>query len=167
MYLSADEPAHVAVFRVDTDGRLRVLFPREPWGDTFVRDQRDARGERPPRWPLVHGGRRPGRRLPASRWRRPNRFDFDDITRGDYWDYRLIDGGRIQGDPYVLLIDLAERITRGATTTTTSPPITWTGTTTIPASSATTAMPTPATTSGIRTSAPAAGSAWRSTTIPR
>ena len=30
-------------------------------------------------------------------------FDFRDITRGDYWDYRLIDGGRIQGDPYVAL----------------------------------------------------------------
>jgi hypothetical protein len=37
-------------------------------------------------------------------------FDFRDITRGDYWDYRLIDGGRIQGDPYVRLTDLAARI---------------------------------------------------------
>ena len=37
-------------------------------------------------------------------------FDFRYITRGDYWDYRLIDGGRIQGDPYVRLTDLAARI---------------------------------------------------------
>ena len=37
-------------------------------------------------------------------------LDFRDITRGDYWDYRLIDGGRIQGDPYVRLTDLAARL---------------------------------------------------------
>ena len=40
-------------------------------------------------------------------------FDFRDITRGDYWDYRLIDDGRIQGDPYVRLTDLAARIAPG------------------------------------------------------
>ena len=40
VYLTAQQPAHVAVFRVDTDGRIRVLFPREPWGDTWVRDSR-------------------------------------------------------------------------------------------------------------------------------
>ena len=41
VYLSVDEPSHVAVFRVDTDGRIRVLFPREPWTDSFVRDHRE------------------------------------------------------------------------------------------------------------------------------
>ena len=51
-----DEPAHVTVFRVDTDGRLRVLFPREPWGDTYVRDGAGVRGERRPRRPVVHRG---------------------------------------------------------------------------------------------------------------
>ena len=37
-------------------------------------------------------------------------FEYDDITRGDYWDFRVIDDGRIQGDPYVILTDLAARI---------------------------------------------------------
>ena len=40
VYLSADRASHVAVFRVDTDGRVSVLFPREPWGDTYVREPR-------------------------------------------------------------------------------------------------------------------------------
>ena len=40
----------------------------------------------------------------------PNPLDFTEITRGDYWDYRVIDDGRIQGDPYVALTDLAARI---------------------------------------------------------
>src|SRR5215207_2198683 len=33
VYIHAARPSHVAVFRVDTDGRIRVLFPRDPWGD--------------------------------------------------------------------------------------------------------------------------------------
>ena len=41
---------------------------------------------------------------------RPLPFQYDDITRGDYWDFRVIDDGRIQGDPYVALTDLAARI---------------------------------------------------------
>jgi hypothetical protein len=44
----------------------------------------------------------------------PEPFDYDPISRGDYWDYRLIDGGRIRRDPYVVLTDLAERIAPGA-----------------------------------------------------
>ena len=33
------------------------------------------------------------------------------MTRGDYWDFRLIDEGSMRGDPYVALTDLARRIT--------------------------------------------------------
>jgi len=29
------------VFRVDTDGRIRVLLPQEPWTDTYLHDQRE------------------------------------------------------------------------------------------------------------------------------
>lgn len=111
VYLSALEAAHVAVFRVDTDGRIRVLFPREPWGDTWVRVS--SKFELPGR-----GGRTfvvdddPGiGYLFAISSRRP--FDFDDIALGDHWDYRAIDGGRITGDPYVALTNLATRITPG------------------------------------------------------
>src|SRR5688572_3855594 len=100
VYLSAQRPAHVAVFRVDTDGRIRVLFPREPWGDAYVNQARQFE---------VTGGRGgssfvvddyPGvGYLFAIASERP--LDFKDIARGDHWDYRLIEGGRIRGDPYV------------------------------------------------------------------
>ena len=110
VYLSVDEPAYVAVFRVDTDGRIRAIFPREPWTDTYVRDEREFE---------VTGSRGDGRSflvdddpgvgyLFAIAAAEP--FDFRAITRGDYWDYRLIGGGRIQGDPYVALTDLAARL---------------------------------------------------------
>jgi len=31
LYFRLDQDAYVTIFRVDTDGRVRVLFPREPW----------------------------------------------------------------------------------------------------------------------------------------
>src|ERR1700730_17154823 len=36
-----DHDAYVTIFRVDTDGRVRVLFPREPWEDNFARGGRE------------------------------------------------------------------------------------------------------------------------------
>jgi hypothetical protein len=112
VYLSAAQPAHVVVFRVDTDGRIRVLFPREPWGDTWMRDSRqvEVAGGRGGRAFLVDDDPGIGY-LFAVASRRP--FDFDDIARGDHWDYRAIEGGRISGDPYVALTDLAARIAPG------------------------------------------------------
>jgi hypothetical protein len=112
VYLSAQEAAHVAVFRVDTDGRIQVLFPREPWADTWVRASRqlEVPGGSGGRTFVVDDGPGIGY-LFAIASRRP--FDFDDIARGDHWDYRAIEGGRITGDPYVALTQLAARITPG------------------------------------------------------
>jgi hypothetical protein len=112
VYLSAARPAHVAVFRVDTDGRIRTLFPREPWGDTYLRQAREFE---------VAGGRG-GRSFVVDDYpgvgylfavASTQPLDFKDIARGDHWDYRLIEGGRVQGDPYVALADLAARIAPG------------------------------------------------------
>jgi hypothetical protein len=115
VYLGTEQSAHVTVFRVDTDGRLTVLFPREPWGDTYVRGAREfevtgGRGGRGGRSFIVDDYPGVGY-LFAIGSARP--FNFDDIARGDYWDYRLIEGGRIRGDPYVVLTDLAARIAPG------------------------------------------------------
>src|ERR1044071_8717620 len=52
VYLELNGPAFVTVFRVDTDGRLRVIFPREPWSDAYVRDVRE-----PIELPGKQGGR--------------------------------------------------------------------------------------------------------------
>jgi len=37
-------------------------------------------------------------------------FVYDGIQSRDHWDYRLIADGRVRGDPYVALTDLAQRI---------------------------------------------------------
>lgn len=109
VYLRVDESSYVAVFRVDTDGRVRVLFPQEPWADAYVRPGRDLEvtGQRDGRAFLVDDDPGMGYLFAIAS---ADPLDFRDITRGDYWDYRLIDGGRIQGDPYVRLTDLAARL---------------------------------------------------------
>jgi hypothetical protein len=114
VFLQLDAPAFVTVLRIDTDGRVRVLFPREPWSDAYVRDARQT---------IELPGNRDGLSFIVDDYpgvgylfaiTSPQPFDYDPIARGDYWDYRLVDGGRIQRDPYVVLTDLAERIAPGA-----------------------------------------------------
>src|SRR5436189_4460014 len=41
VHFRADRDAFVTILRVDTDGRVRVLFPREPWEDNFARGGRE------------------------------------------------------------------------------------------------------------------------------
>ncbi|HJR15237.1 MAG TPA: hypothetical protein VJ808_00160, partial [Gemmatimonadales bacterium] len=95
--------------RVDTDGRIRTLFPREPWHRTDVRGGKTlevADSRHRPAFTIDDG---PGiGYLVAITSPRP--FQYGYITRGDYWDFRLIDDGRLSGDPYVAMTDLARRI---------------------------------------------------------
>jgi hypothetical protein len=97
---------------VDTDGRIRVLFPREPRGDSHLGRQgrlelTDRRGGEPFR---VDDDPGIGYLL-AIAAARP--LDFRAIARGDAWNYRLIGGGRLRGDPYVALTGLAARLSPG------------------------------------------------------
>ncbi len=88
VYLSVDEPAYISVFRVDTDGRIRVLFPREPWGDNYVQDRQtlEVTGVRGGSAFIVDDYPGIGYLFAVAS---PDPLDFRDITRGDYWDYRL------------------------------------------------------------------------------
>lgn len=112
VYLSVDHPAHVAVFRVDTDGRIEVLFPAEPWDDTYLREtgKLEVTAGRGGRAFIVEDDPGIGYLFAVAS---PRKFDFEDIVRGDHWDYRAIEGGRIRGDPYVALADLAARLAPG------------------------------------------------------
>lgn len=110
MYFKLDKDAYVTIFRVDTDGRIRVLFPREPWEDNFARGGRELEVD--------------GRQLDSDAFTiddypgvgylfavaSADPFTYDGIESGDHWDYRVIADGRVRGDPYVALTDLAQRI---------------------------------------------------------
>ncbi len=110
LYFRLDRDAYVTIFRVDTDGRVRVLFPREPWEDNYARGERDFEVD----------GRHLGREAftiddyPGVGYlfavAAPDPFTYDAIQSDDHWDYRVIADGRVRGDPYVALTDLAQRI---------------------------------------------------------
>ena len=109
VHFHADRDAFVTILRVDTDGRVRVLFPREPWEDNFARGGRDYE---------VQGGSGPDAfyidDYPGVGYvfavASADPFVYDGIQRDEHWDYRLIADGRVRGDPYVALTDLAQRI---------------------------------------------------------
>jgi hypothetical protein len=107
VYLRADRDGFVTLFRVDTDGRVRVLYPRMPWDDNYVRGGDEFE---------VHSGAdafdiddSPGVGYVFAVIA-ADPFEYDPITTGDHWDYRAIANGRVRGDPYVALTDLAQRI---------------------------------------------------------
>jgi hypothetical protein len=112
IYLRTDRAAHLTVVRVDTDGRLRMLFPRDPGGRTRVAGARTFEVTRPPNGRSFRVDDYPGigylLAIVSS-----SLFNYDDITRGDHWDYRAIGYGRLQGDPYVGLAGFAASISRG------------------------------------------------------
>src|SRR5688500_8536981 len=109
-FFKLDKDAYVTIFRVDTDGRVRVLFPREPWEDNFARGGREFEVD--------------GRQLHSDAFTiddypgvgylfavaSADPFVYDGIESGDHWDYRTIADGRVRGDPYVALTELAQRI---------------------------------------------------------
>lgn len=113
VYLTTDRDAFVTVLRVDTDGRLRILFPAEPWADNRSRaghnlEVVEGRGEA-----AFTVADDPGvGYVFAVASAEP--FNYDPFTTGDRWDYREAGNGWIRGDPYVVLTDFAARIAGGS-----------------------------------------------------
>lgn len=112
VYFRTGAPGHVTILRVDTDGRIRTLFPREPWQPTNVRGSRTLE--------VVDSRQRPALTIddgPGIGYlfaiTSPVPFEYEVVTRGEYWDFRVIEEGRIRGDPYVELTNLARRIAPG------------------------------------------------------
>jgi hypothetical protein len=113
VFFRSDGDGYVTVFRVDTDGRVRILFPHDPWDDNYVYGGRDYEVIQP----YDRAGHYaftvdeyPGQGyLFAVVSYEP--FAYDAYTLRDHWDYRAIAyHGRITGDPYVAFTDLIDRI---------------------------------------------------------
>jgi hypothetical protein len=113
VWFRSEEDAFVTVFRVDTDGRVRVMYPQRPWHNNFV-----PAGYRLEVWSPSNEQDRyaftvndyPGTGyIFAVASRVP--FDYRQFVDGEHWDYRNIGyQGRIAGDPYVALTAMVERM---------------------------------------------------------
>ena len=111
VYFKSDRDAYVTVIRIDTDGRMRVLFPIDPWEDNWARGGRTFEVLGRDRDEAFRVDDYPGVgyvfAIASS-----DQFSYDDIVRGDHWDYRAVSDGRVRGDPYVAVSDLADQIAR-------------------------------------------------------
>jgi hypothetical protein len=106
LYFRTDVDAYVTVFRVDTDGRVRVLFPSDPWDDNYAVGGEQYRVDPRDDGYTFRVDDYPGQGyLFAVATRDP--FVYEAFVRNQHWDYRLIGtNGRIAGDPYVAIGDL-------------------------------------------------------------
>jgi hypothetical protein len=109
VHFRTEQDGYVTILRIDTDGRVRVLFPREPWEDNFARGGRDyeVRGRDSGDAFFVDDYPGVGYVFAVVSG---DPFAYDALESRDHWDYRAIADGRVHGDPYVAVTDLAERI---------------------------------------------------------
>jgi hypothetical protein len=103
------DDGYLLVLRLSPDGYVRVLFPLDPGDDDFVRGDASyeirGRGDRSAFTVSSSGGTG----TVYAAWS-TEPFRFDDYVLGDHWDYRVLDGSLIQGDPEAGLTELAQRM---------------------------------------------------------
>jgi hypothetical protein len=107
------EEAFVTVLRIDTDGRIRVLYPHQPWYNNYVPAGHQLEVSNPGYGHQPHAftiDDYPGTGyILAVASHVP--FDYGLFVDGDHWDYRNIAYyGRVTGDPYVALMDLIDHM---------------------------------------------------------
>lgn len=112
VFVAARESAYLAVLRTDTDGGIRMLFPREPWEDGYVRAGRplELRERAAPESFEVDDAPGIGYVVAIAS---PAPLAYDRIAQGAFGEPGGPAGGRIRGDPYAAASALAERIAPG------------------------------------------------------
>lgn len=113
LYYRTSHDAFVAIFRIDTDGMVRLLHPRAPGDETFTRGGRDYRLLFP-QSSYWYVDEYPGKGyffIVAS----PEPFDlsgFDYVRREGSWDLSRV-GRTVYQDPYLAMDDYVARIIPG------------------------------------------------------
>lgn len=103
---------YLIVLHVDTEGRLRVLFPLDPDKDNFVRGDKkyEVRGRGGREAFEVDGTGRGTVYAAVSR----DPFRFEEFTIADHWDYRALAPARLREDPEPELNDLVHRMAQSS-----------------------------------------------------
>jgi len=112
VFFRTERDAYVTVLRVDTDGRVRVLFPLQPGDPNLARggetytvpgvDDRDAF--------VVDDAPGVGYVFAVAS---QDPFDYDAFSASDHWSFQslaALSDGRVHGDPYASLQELVQHI---------------------------------------------------------
>lgn len=108
IYYRTERDAYVTIFRVDTDGRVRVLFPAGPGDDNYVYG-----GATYAVTPYNRGESFVVDDYPGVGYvfavASADPFDYHSIAGDqDHWDVRLAAEGRIHGDPRTTMEELVQ-----------------------------------------------------------
>jgi hypothetical protein len=114
VYFRTEEDAFVTIVRIDTDGRVDILFPEDPYDNAEVRGGHTYRvyGHGHESF-MINDYPGLGYIFAIASW---EPFDYERVSQGRHWDYRYA-GGRVHRDPYTAARDFAELLledTRGA-----------------------------------------------------
>jgi hypothetical protein len=110
--VKANRDGYLLVLRADADGRVRVLFPRDPEDTAVVQGGKnfEVRGRGDREAFTVHDREGTGVVLAAFA---DAPFRFDEFARSGHWDYRVLSAERAGDDPEAGLLDLVDRMSQG------------------------------------------------------
>jgi hypothetical protein len=108
VYFRTERDAWVTIVRVDTDGYPRIIHPVSPFEDNFVRAGRTYNVFAQGRDAFVVDDDPGVGYVFAVASEEP--FNFDPAITRDRWDLIRVTGGRIHGDPYQSLEDVAAQL---------------------------------------------------------
>ena len=110
-YTRAADDGYLVVLHVEPNGRVRVLFPLDPFDDNFIRAGQDyeirGRGDREAFQVYETSGA--GTVFAALS---PDPYRFDALVVNGHWDYRAADWN-MSGDPEADLVALVGQLTNG------------------------------------------------------
>lgn len=109
VYVQAAQDGYLVVFHADPEGRVRVLFPRDPTDDAFVRGgkRQELRGRSNRDAFLVDGDDGAGTVLAAVSI---DPFNYDGFVLNGHWDYRSLGAGSVKDDQLAGLLDIVRRM---------------------------------------------------------
>ena len=109
----AELDGYLLILHADPSGRIRVLFPIDPFDDNYVRGRKkqEIRGRGDRHAFTIYESRGVGTVLAA--WS-PDPFRMDEFVRGDHWDYTVASTWDAGGDAETYLVGLAQRMATSA-----------------------------------------------------
>jgi hypothetical protein len=109
VYVQTAQDGYLVVLHADPEGRVRVLFPRDPTDDAFVRGGRkqEIRGRAGRDAFMVEDVDGAGTVLATVS---PDAFTFDGYVLNGHWDYRALGQGTVKDDPLAGLLDIARHM---------------------------------------------------------
>ena len=113
VYVRTEADGHLMVLHADPEGRVRVLFPLDPFSDDFIRGGRDFEIRDLENHDAIRTVDEVGYGTVYVAFSE-DPFRYGEFSRGDHWDYRVFDEYEITGDAEGALTQIAQRMAVGS-----------------------------------------------------